>query len=121
MPKRLDEVNEMVYVVVEEHDNGLGMGYQQVWEVVTEFETYKQATDRIDDICSRQSPRGPTEVLAFYKAEKLEYESPEEVVEALRETRRLEMEEFKRKREADEEIAERKLLAELQSKYNGDI
>ena len=115
------EVNEMVYVVVEEHDNGLGMGYQQVWEVVAEFETHKQATDRIDDICSRQSPEGPTGVLAFYKAEKLEYESPEEVVEALREARRLKMEEYKRKRETEKEIAERKLLAELQSKYHGGI
>ena len=108
---------KMVYVVVEEHDNGLGMGYQQVWEVVAEFETYKQATDRIDDICSSQSPQGPTGVLAFYKAEKLEYESPEDVIKALREARRLEMKEFKRKQEVEKETAEQKLLAELQSKY----
>ena len=112
----MDE-KKMVYVVVEEHDNGLGMGYQQVWEVVAEFETYKQATDRIDYICSRRSPQGPAGVLAFYKAEKLEYESSEEIIKVLREARRLEMKKFKREQEAEKEIAERKLLAELQSKY----
>ena len=107
----------MVYVVVEEHDNGLGMGYQQVWEVVAEFETYKQATDRIDDICSRQSSQGPTGVLAFYKAEKLEYESPKENIRVLREKHRLQMVEFKRKREAREEKMERQKFAELKAKY----
>lgn len=112
-----------VFIVVEQHDNGMGVSYRRLWEELSYHETYDLAMLRVKTILARKDfeMEGPVDVFDFFEAKRLSFDISDEELESLKKQYKKQKEEWKQEREQRErarvEEIERAELQRLKTKY----